>query len=70
MRINTKKINTEMKRLGITPDRLGKLLEPPRSRQAAVYIIKHGKTFTVLEQIAKVMNLGDPKDLIIGGFGK
>ena len=64
MHINTKKINAEMKRLGITPEKLGGLLNPPRTRQAAAYVIEHGKTFSVIEQIAKVLHL-DPKDLII-----
>ena len=64
MKINTKKINAEMNRLGITPEKLGELLDPPRTRQAAAYVIEHGKTFAVIEQIAKVLQL-DPKDLII-----
>ena len=64
MKINTQKINKEMERLGITHEKLGELLDPPRTRQAATYVIENGKTFSVIEQIAKVLDL-DPKDLII-----
>jgi len=64
MQINTRKITAEMNRLGITTEKLGELLDPPRTRQAAAYVIENGKTFAIIEQIAKVLNL-DPKDLII-----
>ena len=64
MEINTKKITSEMKRLNITTEMLGQMLKPPRTRQAGAYVIENGKTFSVIEQIAKALNL-DPKDLII-----
>ena len=65
MRINTKKIKDEMNRLGITPEMLGMMLKPPRTRQATAYVIEQGKTFAVVEQIAKALRLDDPKDLIL-----
>ena len=64
MRINTKKIRVEMERVGMTMEDLGKLLKPPRTRQGACFIVQHGRSFTSIEQLAKVLYL-DPKDLII-----
>jgi chromosome condensin MukBEF ATPase and DNA-binding subunit MukB len=64
MKINTKKIRVEMERVGMTMEDLGKLLEPPRTRQGASFIVQHGKSFSAVEQLAKVLYL-DPKDLII-----
>ena len=64
MKINTKKIQMEMARSGISIAQLARMIKPPRTRQAAAHIIEHGKTFSVVEQIAKVLNM-DPKDLII-----
>ena len=64
MQINTKKIVEEMKRLGITTEKLAEMLDPPRTRQAAAHIIEHGKTLLVIDQVAKVLKL-DPRDLII-----
>ncbi|MFH1952537.1 MAG: hypothetical protein ABIL06_13070 [Pseudomonadota bacterium] len=64
MKINTKKIKYEMDRLGITQAQLGAMIKPPMTRQGASYAIKHGKTFAVIDQIAKVLQI-NPRDLIL-----
>jgi hypothetical protein len=42
----------------------GKLFDPPRTRKAVWYVIHRAKTISVINEIARVLNL-DPKDLII-----
>lgn len=64
MKIHTDKIKYEMERLGIGHEELGQMMVPPRGRTTVIYLIQEGRTFAVIEQIAKALRL-DPKDLII-----
>ena len=66
MKINTKKIHLEIKRLGWTSYRLAK--EMGRKPQWVYYVLtgnhKSGLTFKTVERFASALGL-DPKDLII-----
>ena len=65
MKINSKKIISEMKRQGLTYEMLGKRCKPPySSKQAVEAIVKSGKTFRVIEIIAKALDL-PARDLIL-----
>ena len=64
MKINTKKIEAEMLRIGLSMEDLGRKLAPPRTRPAAWHVVHNGRTLAVIEQVAKALEL-DPKDLII-----
>lgn len=64
MRINTKKIEKEMERLGLNHKTLGEKFKPPRSRQSVWFLIHRSKTFRPIVELAKALDL-DPKDLII-----
>lgn len=63
MKLNTKKIKTEMKRQKLRQTDIA--LKLGLTRQRIHYIINSGtKSFRVTEMIAKVLKL-EPKDLII-----
>jgi hypothetical protein len=64
MKINTQKIRSEMARTGLSYEAVGKLFDPPRTRKAVWYVIHRAKTISVINEIARVLDL-DPKDLII-----
>jgi len=64
MKINTKKIQREMKRLGLTLETLGDRFKPPLDRRAVWYIVHRASSLARIEAIAKALEL-DPKDLII-----
>ena len=61
MKINTKKIKDELVRLGKTQAELARTMG--ESRQALHYQIKNGRTFPVIEKIAKALNIPE-RDLI------
>jgi len=63
MKINTKKIQREMKSQGLTLEELGKRFNPPHTRQAAWGAIHNAKTLRVVNEIARVLDM-DPKDLL------
>ncbi|MDO9527627.1 MAG: hypothetical protein Q7J27_00535 [Syntrophales bacterium] len=65
MKINTKLIQSEMNRRGLTLDKLGAMCKPKyKTRQAVELAIKQAKTLRVITRIAKALDL-PPRDLII-----
>jgi hypothetical protein len=63
MKINTKKIRSEMDRMGLTLEGLGGMMIPRRSKQATWYVIRHANSLSIIEQIAKALDV-NPRDLI------
>jgi transcriptional regulator with XRE-family HTH domain len=61
MKINTEKIKDELRRLGITQAELARTLG--ESRQALHYQVKSGRSFPIIERIAKALNIPE-RDLI------
>jgi len=64
MKINTEKIQREMKRVGMTLDQMGWLLEPQTDRRGAWYLIHRAKRMDSITRIAKALDMED-KDLVI-----
>ena len=64
MKINTSKIQNEMKRTGLTLEGLGKKMSPPIGRRAMWYIIHNAKHIARINAIAEALEM-DPKDLLI-----
>jgi len=63
MKINTKKIQKEMDRVGLSLSQLGKRFTPTKTRQGTWYVIHHAKKITVIEEIAEALDL-NPRDLL------
>jgi len=64
MKINTPKIQKEMKRLKITLTQLGQQFNPPKSKQSTWYVIHCAKNVELINKIADALEL-DPKDLLL-----
>jgi len=64
MKINTKKIQKEMKRVGMTLEVLGNLLDPKTDRKGAWYLVHHAKEIRSVNRIARALDV-DAKDLLL-----
>ena len=63
MKVNTAKIEQEMKRNGWSLKDFGKAMRPQRSKQAMWYLIRHAKGMRSIQAIATALKI-DPKDLL------
>ena len=62
MKINTEKIQKEMRRVGITLEQLSMAIGS-KDRQVAWYLIHHAKKMESIERIATALDM-DAKDLL------
>ena len=63
MKVNTKKVQSEMKRVGINLKQLGQRLAPPKTKHATWYIIHHAKKMATIDSIGEALNI-DGRDLL------
>jgi len=57
MKVNTKKIQSEMKRVGINLTQLGERFDPPKSKHATWYIVHHAQKMSTLDRIGEALNI-------------
>jgi hypothetical protein len=63
MKVNTKKIQAEMRRTGINLKQFGERFDPPKTKHAVWYIIHYAKKMTTLDLIGEVLGING-RDLI------
>jgi len=63
MKVNTFKIQSEMKRIGINLKQLGERFDPTKSKHATWYIIHHAKKMATIDLIGEALNI-DGRDLL------
>jgi len=63
MKVNTFKIQSEMKRTGINLKQFGERFSPPKTKHATWYIIHHAKKMSTIDQIGEALNING-RDLI------
>jgi len=64
LHINTVKIQTEMKRLGLTYHAIGQLHKPKFTRQAIWIMVHSTGNLDAVTWLASVLEIEDPKDLV------
>jgi len=57
MKVNTKKIQSEMKRVGINLTQLGERFDPPKTKHATWYIIHNTKKMATVDLIGEALNI-------------
>jgi len=57
MKVNTKKIQEEMKRTGINLKQFGERFDPPKTKHAVWYIIHNAQKMSTVDLIGEALNI-------------